>query len=238
MSFSDKTILYNSQDYIMNSTVSAWNYLKQSLNLDGKCQVGLGLEKKFCFQLLNSFIYFYYNKEFGGNEVKTVLDFVVNHDLVDFTKELVWQKLYNETRSRIVPNFWSKFTIVQKETSGSESFAEAVSVLNAEIKRQRHYLFFLDQLSKNANQTSFDCYKAHLSAVLLSQIPSNFECIVNSFYTRAFRAFMCLEKRSINFGIMIQTSSIVIHLNNKFVLWQMETNLVMSSPTVQDVIRK
>ncbi|XP_046449406.1 anaphase-promoting complex subunit 2-like [Daphnia pulex] len=155
---------------------SAWDYLKQTLNLDGKCQ-----------------------KELDRTEIEGCAEFIVNHDLVDFSKELVWQKLFNDTRNRITPNFWSRFEVTQNENSGYENYREAVKVLNTDIKSLQHYFSLLDHLSGNVTPKSFAQYQAHLSAILLSQIPPKFECCVNFFYSRAFRAFMSLEKRNFNF---------------------------------------
>ncbi|KAK4026154.1 hypothetical protein OUZ56_015173 [Daphnia magna] len=163
----------------MNSATavsSTWSYLKQSLNLDGKWQ-----------------------KELDRKEIEICLELVIRHDLVDFTKELVWQKLYHETRTKIVPNYWSKFSLAHNENIGYKNLNEAVNILNADIAKQQHYFSLLDRLSGNVISKSFDQYKAHLSAILLSQIPPHFEYSVHAFYTRAFRAFMSLEKRNFNF---------------------------------------
>lgn len=143
-------------------------------------------------------------KELDRNEIEICLELVIRHDLVDFTKELVWQKLYHETRTKIVPNYWSNFSLAHNENIGYKNLNEAVNILNADIAKQQHYFSLLDRLSGNVISKSFDQYKAHLSAILLSQIPPHFEYSVHAFYTRAFRAFMSLEKRNFNFG-MIQT---------------------------------
>lgn len=121
----------------------------------------------------------------------------------------MWQKLYSETRTRVVPNFWSRFTLAQNETAGHEKFSEAVDFLTANIAKQQHYFSLLDRLSGNVTSKSYDQYKAHLSAILLSQIPPNFEYSVHAFYSRAFRAFMSFEKKSFNFG-MIQIKIIFV----------------------------
>jgi hypothetical protein len=146
-------------------------------------------------------MHFYVQEELDKNEVDSCAEFIANHDLVDFSKELVWQKLYNDTQNKISPKFWSRFEVTLNENSGYENYREAVKVLNTDIKRLEHYFSLLDRLSGNAVPKSFDHYQAHLSAILLSQIPPKFECCVNFFYTRAFRAFMSLEKRSFNFGM-------------------------------------
>lgn len=146
---------------------------------------------------------FYMQKELDRTEIEGCAEFIVNHDLVDFSKELVWQKLFNDTRNRITPNFWSRFEVTQNENSGYENYREAVKVLNTDIKSLQHYFSLLDHLSGNTTPKSFDQYQAHLSAILLSQIPPKFECCVNFFYSRAFRAFMSLEKRNFNFGIIL-----------------------------------
>ena len=80
----------------------------------------------------------------------------------------------------------------------------AVTTLKENIKMQWNYFLFLDHLSTKemSGGESFERFKIHLSSVLLSQIPKDFESIVNAFYSQAFRAFMSLEKRG-QFGIII-----------------------------------
>lgn len=127
-------------------------------------------------------------------------EFVEKHDLSEFTKELMWQKLFHEARSRIVPNFWFTFTAKNKT---AENFADSIKILHAEIRRQQPYFSLLDLLSEDSKLKSYDHYKENLSAILLSQIPPQFECCVNSFYSQGFRAFMSLEKRNCNYGNLI-----------------------------------
>ena len=42
------------------------------------------------------------------------LEFIANHNLADFSKELVWHKLYNHTQNKIIPNFWSGFELIKR----------------------------------------------------------------------------------------------------------------------------
>lgn len=126
---------------------------------------------------------------------------MTKNDLVDFTKELVWQKLFSDARTRIVPTFWSRFgSVKDKQNAEFQSFSEATKMLNSDISKLENHFSFLDRLSRNVCTKSFDLYKMHLSAILLSQIPTHFESSVNSFYTKSFKAFMVLEKRSYSYG--------------------------------------
>ena len=171
-----------------------------------------------CFSSLNFFLL----KELDRNEVDACAEFIANHNLVDFSKELVWQKLYNDTRNRIIPNFWSGFEGTKNENSGYESYREAAKILNTDIQRLEHYFSLLDRLSGNAVPKSFDQYQAHLSAILLSQIPPKFESCVNFFYTKAFRAFMSLEKRNFNFGKYIFVTNLLC------IMWIFHENFMYS----------
>ena len=127
-------------------------------------------------------------------ELESCAQFVHKNELAEFTSELVWQKLFRHTRCHLVPSFWSHFQVAQDETEGFKKFILAVTSLKENIKMQWNYFLFLDLLS-TSKEMSFERFKVHLSSVLLSQIPKDFESIVNAFYSQAFRAFMCLEKR-------------------------------------------
>lgn len=180
------------------------------------------------------------SKDFDRSDAEACLDFVIKNDLVGFTNELVWQKLFSDARTKIVPNFWARLTSGPNDPSaGIQNFSEAIKALHSDIVNQQHHFFFLDQLSGNGHSQSFEIYKAHLSAILLSQIPAHFENSVNAFYTQAFKAFMVLEKRNCSYGkftsSLLQNQTII---NSGCTCFQMEMSLGMSWLIVQHVSKK
>lgn len=127
----------------------------------------------------------------------------MKHNLEAFSAEILWQKLFRDARCRVVPEFWSYFASpVQDKEKGAQLFVDAVALLRDEVKAHLHIFHLLDKLS-GISGGSFDRYRVHLSAILLSQIPAHFEGVVNAFYSRAFKSFTSLEKRESSFGITL-----------------------------------
>lgn len=118
----------------------------------------------------------------------------MKNNLEGFAGEIIWQKLFKDARCRVVPSFWSFFSAVSDQDQKSQQLLEAVSLLREDIKGRLITFQLLDKLT-GTSSGSFDRYRVHLSAILLSQIPASFESIINAFYSRAFKAFTCLEKR-------------------------------------------
>jgi len=137
------------------------------------------------------------------NEAENCLRVVSEQNLKEFTTDLVWHKLCKEIRLQYSPEFWSHFTPFTDENVGYAQFSRAVLALNEKVKLHLSYVRFLEQLHLSSNsipkllkQSFLDLYKSHLSSILLSQIPKDFELTVNAFYLLSFRAFTSCEKRN------------------------------------------
>lgn len=134
-------------------------------------------------------------------EVDGCVQFILENNLEGFAGEILWQKLFRDARSRVAPCFWSFFSRPTKnEEEQSQLFMDAVDFLRKDVKEQLNFFSLLDKLT-GTKAVSFDRYRVHLSAILLSQIPADFEVIINAFYSRAFKAFTYLENRGVIFGM-------------------------------------
>jgi hypothetical protein len=166
------------------------------------------------------------------DEIDACVSFVTEHQLAEFISELLWNRLFRDLRTNFSPEFWSHFIKEDDEGVGSEKFSLAVRVLKENIDQHVIYIKFLDCIRKsscNHNLAStLEQYKIHLSAVLLSQIPKDFESIVYSFYSKAFRAFTNSEKRSFTFGKVLRMIIFMIFKKNSLLAYkQMLMNLEM-----------
>ena len=140
--------------------------------------------------------------------------------MAEFTSELLWNRLFRDLRTNFSPEFWSHFTKEDDEGVGSEKFSLAVRVLKENIDQHVMYIKFLDCIKSSCNhnlESTLDQYKIHLSSVLLSQIPKDFESIVYCFYSKAFRAFTNSEKRSFTFGKVLRIINIYDFKTNSFI---------------------
>ena len=154
-------------------------------------------------------IFFNLQSNLEENEAENCLRVVSEQNLKEFTTDLVWHKLCKEIRLQYSPEFWSHFTPFTDENVGYAQFSRAVLALNEKVKLHLSYVRFLELLHLSSNsipkllkQSFLDLYKSHLSSILLSQIPKDFELTVNAFYLLSFRAFTSCEKRNnVYFGM-------------------------------------
>ena len=160
------------------------------------------------------------------SEAETCVRIVNEQNFRELITELVWHKLCKEIRSQYSPEFWSHFKPNSDENVGYQQFSKAVIELNEKVKLHMSYVRFLERLHFSTNciptlpKCSYlDVYKNHLSSILLSQIPRDFELTVNAFYLLSFRAFTNCEKRNnVYFGIyQSKTIHKFLELENIFI---------------------
>ena len=145
------------------------------------------------------------------NEAEMCIRIINEQNLKDFVTELVWHKLCKEICLQYSPEFWSHFTPNLNDNVGYQKFSEAVIALNEKVKLHTGYVRFLERLHISTTDVTtlqkhsfMNVYKSHLSSILLSQIPKDFELTVNSFYLLSFRAFTSCERRNnVYFGMLL-----------------------------------
>ena len=199
---------------------TVWDYLNGALSFDGKQQVII-LRLVSMIYNFQDFDLFSQNS-LEDKQIEICLGIIEEHNLKEFITELVWNKLCKEIRSRYSPQFWSNFVPATDDNDGYERFSKAVVALNENVKGHLNYITFLDQLHYSTNKiltttmySPLDVYKNHLSSILLSQIPKDFESTVNSFYLLSFRAFTSCERRNnVYFGM--QTDQTLLPAKLKF----------------------
>ena len=133
-------------------------------------------------------------------EIVKCVRFIEKNKLKSFVCELLRERLLRELRLNFIPDFWARFTSHWEDdddTVGSDLFTKAVVTLNNNVGLHGPTLKFLEALDSRPVCSS---YKEHLSAVLLSQIPANFEAAVAGFYSRAFRAFANSQRHGLGYG--------------------------------------
>lgn len=173
---------------------SLWTQLGQLLKLNDKYQVLTSMPSSF-YGCVNAYSF---KAKIGANEVELCIKVASENGLVEFTKELLWQKIFSYTRLFVVPEFWSNFVPVKSGIDNFDRFSAAVGKIANQVKELQTYFTLIDRLARNASPLTYELYTTHLSSILLSQIPKDFEFVIFSFYSRCFRAFNHQEKSSQN----------------------------------------
>lgn len=153
----------------------------------------------------------------GEKEADLCLKITAENDLGEFTRELLWQKVFSFTRLVVVPEFWSKFAIGGNEVERFEKFSLAVTKVGGQVKELQSYFVLLDRLARNASPLTYELYKTNLGSMLLSKIPKDFESIILSFYSKCFRAFNNQDKLTESpTGLFLVKGITFVLLNNLF----------------------
>lgn len=112
-------------------------------------------------------------------------------------RDLVLINLEKYLRQHVAPQFWSKFTKVDEEVKGFQLFKSAVNDLFDSVSSFSAMLRRLTTLNNSCcdNKPIFGekdvvlGFKLILRATLLSQLPLDFQVIINQFYKLSFNVF-------------------------------------------------
>lgn len=137
---------------------------------------------------------------------------IKKNKLTSFTKTYFLEIFQKSLRREIVPNFWTYFRHwnVHDENIKLTAFTDAVNYLHSRIK---DYSLPIQRLAHIVECSSDERrLKEHLQlllrAILLSQLPLNYETCIQSFYSKIFKVYQAKQKIE---GLYLNCASVIIY---------------------------
>ncbi|KAK5642898.1 hypothetical protein RI129_009065 [Pyrocoelia pectoralis] len=145
---------------------------------------------KHTFPILDNDINLRYSKIPDAQLFETV-NLINRLGLNTTIKSLIISKFEEHVRKYVVPQFWSFFSIKSEASEGFSQFFKAVDLLYNYFS---HHLDLMNNVSLLCNnkqiynsENSTDALKLIIRASLLSQLPSNYNKIIEEFYETALK---------------------------------------------------
>ena len=130
-----------------------------------------------------------------------VIGILEREGIMNSTAEYLQSELNRRLRLDVVPVFWNAFRADGglDEGTTSEVFQGAVTGLYSRAAAQMAFVHKLGALNKchMFQQGSYEeMFKLMLQGTLHSQLPKNFESLVDAFYSRAFHVFYVRQEKN------------------------------------------
>ncbi|XP_026760522.1 anaphase-promoting complex subunit 2 [Galleria mellonella] len=147
----------------------------------------------YAFPILNDTI----SSECTAAEYEEIQQIIVGLGIQVRIRDLVLVHIEKYLRQRVIPPFWSKFMKIEEEIKGFQLFKSAVNDLYEAVSKFYDMLRQLTILNSSCgdNKPVFGeknvilGFKQLVRATLLSQLPLNYQVIINHFYKVSFNVF-------------------------------------------------
>ncbi|XP_046971719.1 anaphase-promoting complex subunit 2 [Vanessa cardui] len=147
----------------------------------------------YAFPILNDSLY----TDCTAAEYEEIQQIIVGLGVQITIRDLIFVYIEKYLRQHVAPSFWAKFTKAEEEVKGFQLFKSAVNDL---YESASNFLPILSNLkilcnSCGDNKSIFgerdvtSGFKQLLRATLLSQLPLDFQVIINHFYKISFNVF-------------------------------------------------
>ncbi|XP_063627765.1 anaphase-promoting complex subunit 2 [Cydia splendana] len=147
----------------------------------------------YAYPILNDTLF----TDCSNAEYDEIQQIIVGLGIAARIRDLVLLHTEKYVRQHITPSFWSKFTVVEEEVKGFQLFKSAVNDLYESVSNFMPMLRRLTILNNSCcvNKPIFGekdvilGFKQLIRATLLSQLPLDFQVIINHFYKMSFNVF-------------------------------------------------
>ncbi|XP_015180363.1 PREDICTED: anaphase-promoting complex subunit 2 [Polistes dominula] len=135
----------------------------------------------------------------------TIIEQIRLLKLTNFVKDIVIHHIEYYIRQKVAPAFWKKFINTTNEAEGFELFKSAIDGLYVSLTEFLPLLKKLEYLEQEESEnTTFEAdnvlarFKLIVRSTLLSQLPLDYEHIIEQFYRIAFNVFCYSDNNSLH----------------------------------------